>query len=305
MVSRWLHELLFEDWSLKLLALLITMGLWYAVTGQRAPATIRLRGVRLEFLQPNNIEISNDVIEEVSLTLEGSQGKLAELDTRNLVARADITQLKPGDRVARLTPQNVTMELPTDVRITAIEPRSVALRLEPVVEREVEVEAHFEGALPPGYMRRGVQIIPERVRLRGPESHVNAIEKAPTETISLEGQAESLTLPQIAIDVHDRKVVPLDALVTVRVEIIEERIEKQFSNVPVRSATGGQPHPASVSVRLQGPRSVMEKLRPEDVRIIIEEGAEGAVRPRLSLPPDAEGRVELVSTTPSEFLVNR
>ncbi|MCA1635140.1 MAG: hypothetical protein LC802_15970 [Acidobacteria bacterium] len=301
----WLREFFLEDWTLKLLAMLITLGLWYGVTGQRAPSTVRLRGVSLEFFLPENVEIGNDPVEEVDVTLEGSQGKLAEINARNLIARADVTQLKPGDRVARLTRQNVLMDLPVGVHIVEVAPRSVTLRLEPVVVREVEVEARFEGRLPDGFARGNVQINPGKVRVRGPESHVASIERAHTETVSLEGQRESLTLPQLAIDIPDRKVVPLDPNVAVRVEIVEETIERRFVNVPVRSAAGGQPQPASVGVTLRGPRSVVEKLRPEDVRVVVELTEDGATAPRLSLPQEAQGRVQLVSTTPETFTISR
>ena len=47
MGRRWLRELLFEDWGMKLLALAITFGLWWAVTGQRTPASLPLRHVPL------------------------------------------------------------------------------------------------------------------------------------------------------------------------------------------------------------------------------------------------------------------
>jgi YbbR domain-containing protein len=270
---RWLRALLFEDWTLKVMALLITLGLWYAVTTQRAPATMRLRAVQLDFMLPENVEIGNQPVEEVDITLEGSHGKLAELNARNLVARADVTDLKPGDRVARLTDKNVSMDLPDGVRIVEINPRSLTLHLEPVVEREVP--------------------------------DVAAIERAFTETISVAGQRETLTLPQVAVDISDHKVTPLDPTVSVRVEIAEEQAERRFASVPVRSAAGRMIAPASATVTLRGPRSIVESLRPEDVRLVVEVDDNGAPAPRLSLPPSAVGRVELVSTTPSEFAINR
>jgi YbbR domain-containing protein len=302
---RWLRALLFEDWTLKVMALLITLGLWYAVTTQRAPATMRLRAVQLDFMLPENVEIGNQPVEEVDITLEGSHGKLAELNARNLVARADVTDLKPGDRVARLTDKNVSMDLPDGVRIVEINPRSLTLHLEPVVEREVPVEARFEGEPPEGFKRGGIQVAPPSVRVRGPASHVAAIERAFTETISVAGQRETLTLPQVAVDISDHKVTPLDPTVSVRVEIAEEQAERRFASVPVRSAAGRMIAPASATVTLRGPRSIVESLRPEDVRLVVEVDDNGAPAPRLSLPPSAVGRVELVSTTPSEFAINR
>src|ERR1044071_5639085 len=124
----WLRALFLEDWTLKALALLITLGLWYAVTTQRAPATKRLHDVPLEFLLPDNVDIGNDPVDKVDVMLEGSQDKLAVL---------------------------------TDgVRIIEITPRSLTLHLEPVVEREVPVEARFEGEPPAGFARGAVQVAP-------------------------------------------------------------------------------------------------------------------------------------------------
>ena len=302
---QWARGLVVDDWKLILLALFITLGLWYAVTTQRAPATVRLRGVQLDFILPQNVQIGNDPVEEVDVTLEGGQGKLADLNARNLVARANVSDLKPGDRVARLSDKNVEMDLPEGVRITEIAPRSVTLHLEPVVERRIPVEVRFEGEPPEGFRRLNVAVTPEEVRVGGPESHVQAIEKAYTETISLAGQRDSITLPQVAVDIPDHKVTPLDPTVAVRVEIAEEQVVRRISNVPARTAAGGTVTPSSATVTLRGPRSIVEALRPEDVRIVVEAGPEGTLTPRLSLPPSAAGRVELVSTSPSEFTINK
>ena len=303
---QWARRLVVDDWKLILLALVITLGLWYAVTTQRAPATVHLPPVPLEFILPDNVEIGNDPPKSVEVMLEGSQSKLAEMNTRNLIARANVSDLQPGDRVARLSDKNVEMDLPEGVRITEVTPRSVTLHLEPVVERRIPVEVRFEGEPPEGFRRLNVAVTPEEVRVNGPESHVQAIEKAYTETISLAGQRDSITLPQVAVDIPDHKVTPLDPTVSVRVEIVEEQSQRRFTNVPVRSAAGGPVSPATAaSVTLRGPRSIVEALRPEDVRIVVEAGPEGTPAPRLTLPPSAAGRVELVSTSPSEFAINK
>jgi YbbR domain-containing protein len=302
---RWLRALLFEDWTLKVMALIITLGLWYAVTTQRAPAVMRLRAVQLDFILPESIEIGNDPVDSVDITLEGSQGKLAELNARNLVARADVTDLKPGDRVARLSDKNVTMDLPEGVRIVEITPRSLTLHLEPVVEREVPVEARFEGELPEGFRRGAVQVTPASVRVRGPASHVSAVERAFTETISVAGQRETLTLPQVAVDIADHKITPLDPTVAVRVEIGEEQVERRFTNVPVRGTSGGTVSPTTAALTLRGPRSIVEALRPEDVRLVVELVNDGKPTTYLSLPPSAQGSIDLVSTSPSEFAVDK
>jgi YbbR domain-containing protein len=302
--ARWVRALLFEDWTLKALALAITLGLWYAVTTQRAPATTRLHNVPLEFILPESVEIGNDPPKTVEVALQGSQSKLVEMNVANLVARADVTALRPGDRVARLFDM-VRMDLPEDVRIVEVLPRSVTLHLEPVVEREVPVEARFEGQLPEGFRRTGVAVTPERVRVRGPESHVNAVERAFTETISLSEMRGGQPAQQVAVDIPDHKVTPLDATVSVRVDVVEEQSERRFTNVPVRTPSGAALVPPVASVTLRGPRTLVEALKPEDVRLVVEPAEGGPAAPRLSLPPAAQGRVELVSTTPSQFGFDR
>jgi YbbR domain-containing protein len=304
LAADWLREIFLEDLGLKLVALVIAVGFWLAVTGLRAPATMRLRGVPLEFIRPENMEIGNDPIEQVDVTLEGSQARLSDVNARNLVARADLTQFRQGERVARLTPQTVTMDVPAGVRVVGIEPRTVAVRLEPIVEREVDVEPRFEGDMPEGYIRGATQVTPARVRIRGPESHVASIEKVQTETISLAEQRETF-VSQTAINIPDRKISPVEAVASVRIDISEEQIERRFADVPVTSASGGVPQPASVALTVRGARSVVTGLRPQDLRLVLDIGVDGTLRPRLMLPPGLEGRMELVSTSPSEFAINQ
>ncbi len=299
--QRWLREFWLADWGLKLLALLITLVLWFAVTGQRSPATINLRGVSLEFIHAAEVEISNDPMDEVSVTLEGSRGKLDEINARNLVGRVDISQLRPGERVLHLSERTLTMDLPQGVRIVRTEPQSVALKLERSVERDLDVEARLEGDPADGFEVRSIQVNPNRVRVRGPESRVATVERAYTETISLDGQRETLTLPQIAVDITDRKVISLDPAVAVRIEIGEESEERRVFGVAVRSAAGSEVSPSTATVMIRGPRTVIRNVRADELEIIIEQAADGTLKPRLSTSAALNGRVELVSTAPANF----
>lgn len=299
--GRWLRAIFLEDWGLKLLALVITLSLWYGVTGQRVPVTRRLRGVQLSFLRPDDVEISNDTVEEVEVTLQGRKGEVDDLVARNLVATVDISRYKLGERVVRLTPQSVSINLPEGVRIERIEPTSIAVRLEPRIEREVEVMPQLEGKPAAGYELRGWQVTPAAVRVRGPESRVRALERVPTETISIEGLKETLVLSQTAVDILDTKLLALDPIVSVRVEVGEERIEKSFAQVRVVAGDGEQAQPSTASLRLRGERSFVEGLRPENLELVLEKMPDGSIVARL--PQGLRGRVELLSTSPSQFSV--
>ncbi len=215
----WLRKIFLDDLLLKLLALALTLGLWYGLTGQRARATIRLPGIQLTFRLPTDMEISNDLRGDIAATFAGSRQALDRINVRDLVAYVDISDRKPGERVIRLTPESVRLELPDGVRLTRIEPSNVPLHLEPRVQREVTIAPRFEGKLPEGYELRAVNIVPAKVRVRGPASRVNALEHALTESIQLDSLRDTTTVAQVAVDIDDPKINALDATVSVQLEI--------------------------------------------------------------------------------------
>jgi YbbR domain-containing protein len=300
MGRRWLHDLLFADWGLKLLALAITLGLWFAVTGQRAPTTAPLHDVRLSFVLPAGMEISNEPRDRVDLTLRGSKRVLDAIKTGDVSLSYDASSYRQGERVVRLSPNNITLQLPEGINpegvvVERIEPGSIPLRLERRVERELGVQPKIEGKVSEGYELLGVETQPARVRVRGPESHVNALEHAPTETILLDGRTDSFTATQVAIDIQDRKIVALDTVVDVQVKVAEVRATKRLGGVAARAGDGTE---SLLTIEVRGARSIIETLRAADLSVVFDTAPDGTPRPRLLLPPNLEGRIELISTNP-------
>jgi hypothetical protein len=80
------------------------------------------------------------------------------------------------------------------------------------------VDARIEGKPDPAFELGEVIVAPTKVRVRGPASHVNALLRASTETISIEGRRESFDAQQTAVYVSDPKVDVLDP-VSVHVKI--------------------------------------------------------------------------------------
>ncbi len=302
-VEGWLRAIFLEDWSLKLLALAITLGLWFGVTGQRTPATIRLSNVQLNFRLPNEMEISNEPPDKVDAILTGSKESLDRLNSRNLIGFVDVSGYQQGMHTVRLMRDTVTMDLPDGVHIDAIDPNLVALRLEAREVREIPVEVEFEGKLPEGYELRRAATTPSQVKVRGPQSRVRALHRATTEKISLDGLTANTNVAQASINISDDKVTVSDPVVSVYLEIGEQRIEKSFSGIAVRESSGAATRPQTAVITLYGPRSVLEKLRAEEMQIVLEMADDGSITQRLNLPADIQGQIELRSTKPSGFTI--
>ena len=290
-----LRRIFLEDWSLKLLSLAIAIVLWLLVTGQNQPVTAHVN-VQLNFIRPQSLEISNDPPRTVDVMLTGSRNKLDDLTSLDLVATVDLGDQRAGERVLRLA-DKAQITLPQGIKVDGFQPSAIPIRLEEIVDRQVKVEAKIEGKPADGFEVYSVYPNKGSVVVRGPASRVNALEKVMTESIWLAGRKESFT-PNVAIDVPDPKVDLLEPVVDVHVEIGEQRIEKNFSGVSVTTAQGGKVQPATTSVTLSGAASLINALKPEEVKIVLDADLE----PRLEIPEALKGKVILKSVSTSKFV---
>ena len=291
-----LRRIFLEDWSLKLLSLAIAVVLWLLVTGQNEPVTAHVN-VQLNFIRPQSLEISNDPPRTVDVMLTGSRNKLDDLTTLDLVATVDISNERGGERVVRLA-DKAKIPLPQGIKVDGFQPSAIPVHLEPIVERQVVVEPKLEGKPADGFEVYSVHPNKGSVGVRGPASRVNALQRVMTESIWLAGHKESFTA-NLAIDVPDPKVDLIEPVVSVDVQIGEARKEKNFSGVSVSTSQGGKVQPATTSVTLLGATSLIDSLKAEDLKIVLDAVSQ---TPRLELPEALKGKVFLKSVQASKFV---
>jgi YbbR domain-containing protein len=297
-VETLLRRIFLEDWSLKLLSLAIAVVLWLLVTGQNEPVTAHVN-VQLNFIRPQSLEISNDPPRTVDVMLTGSRNKLDDLTSLDLVATVDISDQKPGERVLRLTDKAV-ISLPQGIKVDGFQPSAIPIHLEPIIERQVAVEPKLEGKPADGFEVYAVQPSKGSVGVRGPASRVNAVQRVFTESIWLAGHKETFTARDLAIDVPDPKLDLVDPELNVEIQIGEVRKEKSFSGVNVSTSQGGKVQPATTSVTLLGATSLIDSLKPEDLKIVLD--GPPTLAPRLELPDALKGKVVLKSVQASKFV---
>lgn len=294
-----IRRIFIEDWSLKLLSLGIAVVLWLLVTGQNEPVTAHVN-VQLNFIRPQNLEISNDPPRTVDVMLTGSRNKLDDLTSLDLVATVDISEQRAGERVLRLA-EKAKLPLPQGIKVDAFQPSTIPIRLEPIIERQVVIEPKLEGKPPDGFEVYTVHTSKGSVAVRGPASRVAAIQRVMTESIWLSGHNQSFTAQNLAIDVPDPKVDLLEPVVTVEIEIGEQRIEKTFSGISVSTAQGEKVYPETTSVTLLGVGSLLDSIKPNDLKIVLDSVGE-TLEPRLVLSDPLKGKVVLKTVHASKFV---
>jgi len=297
-VEKLLRKLFVEDWSLKLLSLAIAIVLWLLVTGQNQPVTAHVN-VQLNFIRPAALEISNDPPRTADVMLPSSRNKLDELTSIDLVATVDISDQRAGERVLRLA-DKAQLSLPQGVKVDGFQPSAIPVRLEQIVERQVAIEPKLEGKPADGYEVYSTRASKGSVTLRGPQSRVAALDRVPTESVWISGHKESFTATNVAIDVSDPKVDVIEPVVNVEVEIGERRVEKTFNGVAARDQDGNEVKPATASVTLLGPATLLDSLKANEIAVVVD-----TFGPKLSLPPALEGKIALKSTQPAKFLLGK
>lgn len=279
------RKIFFEDWALKLIALVITFGLWLGVTGLSTPTTKRIT-VPLVPSISNNIEITNTPIEAVDIVISGDKRRIGQINPADLSASLDLTDVAPGDRVVSLTPENVYVALPQGIRLDEVQPSRIVIKLEAVEEREIEVRAQTTGEPAAGYEVYNTSVLPPKIRVRGPAGFIRTLDFVETGTIDISGRKEDLTARQVPVSVANPKAAVLNTVVDVYFRIGERRVERRYS-----IAVPGSPT-RTASFTIFGPRSLLSQTRPDAFKLVDIDPDQGD-EPRLILPPELQDRVEV------------
>ncbi|HEY0461916.1 MAG TPA: CdaR family protein [Pyrinomonadaceae bacterium] len=288
-LTRMIRKIFLEDWTMKLVALVITLGLWLGVTGLRTPTSRRVTNIPLNLRVANDLEITNSPVSEVEIKISGDKSKIDQINQRDLSVSLDLTDVQSGYRTVQITPDNVNIELPVGFKLEEIQPTRIAVQLEKVVEREVRVEADVEGDLTDDFEIYTTIITPPTVRVRGPESFVRPLDSISTEKINVESRQSDFTAQQVQLNVVNPKVRLVDTTVAdVFFHIAERRIEKPYL-VNVKAEKGEK----RASFKLFGARSVIESLRPEDIKIELTKADTGEVSFNVILPPEIQDKTEV------------
>jgi YbbR domain-containing protein len=281
-VKHILRKVFLEDWPLKVVALLITFALWYGVSVSSKKGTATM-AAQLAFRVSDESVLMSAGVQDVTIRIAGDDQTIDRLFGNDIRVAADLTQMPNGDRILTLTPQNVSTNLPSGVKIEDIQPSRIAVKLEAVEEKDVPVQAALVGEPAAGYEVYSTNVNPAKVRVRGPESFMSTLESVPTGPIDIGGARSDLTARQVPISINNPKAAVFNTVADVTIQVGERRVERSFE-----LSSGGK----RIRAVLFGPRSVVAKIKPADLKaeIVHSESSETA---QVILPEALRGAVEI------------
>ena len=293
-----------ENKGLKALSLLLAVLLF--IVSRQPIIDLRLVGVPIEYrgLSPG-VKIVGSTEQTVIVRLSGPRDIVRSLTPNQLLVIADLSGKEPGDRVVQLKMDESF--LPDNVKVMQLEPASIRIKLEPNLTKRLRVEAQLSGKVAEGREIYGVELYPRDVEIEGPQSVVSKMERVLTEKVSMDGRdADFQTSVEVEIPQDSR--VKTQGRIELSVKIGEERLVRRFAAAPVRwidkGATGWL---LTKTVRLEvvGPKSVVESLREDDLRVEVKTSSlpPGVTNltPQVQLPAN----IEIRNIIPREVKVKR
>ena len=176
-------ELLTRNAGWKLFSLLVSLLLWFAFA--RDPDVGAFLAVPVEYRgMPDDLEVSSDLVESVSVDLRGPSEKIANFSAAKSAVVLDFSSIhKPGEQTFQIDERNISV--PSGMRLEHAIPAQIRLHFEQRTQLAVPVQVRFSGDAPKGYQLEHYNVTPEELTVIGPESRVKKIEYAVTDPVDL------------------------------------------------------------------------------------------------------------------------
>ena len=242
-------------WPSALLSVLLALTIWFTVAGrERVEAWINVH-VEIKDVASNYIIMNgNKLPSTVEVRLRGPSGLIRNLTGQNIPMLLSLSSLKLGHNLVPLNGDNIPISGAFD--ILEIRPAMIEVNVDLLGEKEVELTAKSSHSLPSGITR--IELIPpqETIRLNGPQTILDKIDKVEA-LISLPSSVHQreLALPAFINLPQGVTATPQDIVVKALVEGKPKKITVQrsvkFSDVnAVSSDISVKPKTVNVTVQI-------------------------------------------------------
>ncbi len=280
-----------SDLTLKLLAVILAVVLWFQATGERTvPISRQISGVEVELENlPEGFTVMDLSPVSIDLRVEGRREDLSDLRPEDFRATVDMAGAIEGTNR-----RSVLVTGPPRVEIRTVSPAQVEVELELLVEKQVPVKIQLGGRPSPEHEVRPAVIKPTDVFVDGARSRVARVVAAVAQ-VDTSGAREDIlkAVPVRAVDADGQEVggvavrprfvevtVPVVALPPARTFKVQPQVVGEPA--PGFTVEAVEVEPATVEVRAE--RLVLDSIAAVTTEALSVEGA----------TQDVEGTLDVV-----------
>lgn len=318
-----------RDLGLKLLALALAILAWMYSHGEQTREATFVTPV--EYLFPPELVLLNDdpLPEQVVIVASGTRAALSRTREMPLRYVVDLEQAMAG--TTEYSFRQPPSGFPERLRISTVSPAMIRVRFDEQARRTVPVELRVRGELPAGFVETSRSVQPEEVTLVGARSELEALDSIATTPLRINHYTSGFD-GELTIDTTGLHLLPEStSRVQAKVAVEEVLAERELGGVTVALSAGLQVipglevEPEGAVVRLRGPSTVLDMLRPAALRLEVGgpieaapspgqsvnvpwrqgERAEGVLGTALRIDHPRSDRVEVLGVEPAALTVSR
>jgi YbbR domain-containing protein len=210
------RKLIFENWGIKLLSLVLAVSLWFYVTSKGKTEMTLTVPLELRNI-PQNMAVVGNVAGSLDVRVQGQERALRDITVgKKVYGSLDLSLTKIGENVVPISPDDIRR--PSGVTVMHISQSEVKVKLEPLVRKTFRLKPILYGLPAAGYRVRRIAVTPPRIRAEGPDSVIEKLERLQTMPIDVQGATTDLTI-EPKIDYQGKSIKIIDTNISVRITI--------------------------------------------------------------------------------------
>src|SRR5688572_3730054 len=262
---RWLRAAFSENLSLKALSFVLALGL---TAYQRGSEDEEQRTLEVDVIlrlpaTDARRELMTPPPPSIHVTVRGSTRALDTLTSAGIPSVE--VDLRRGDAHAIVFEPEM-FAVPPGVQVNIIDPASIDLEWQDVIERSVPIQASITGRVADGYTVQSVKVDPTSITVMGPASLVEVMQFVRLAAFDVSGKSDGVYRHPLALDQPGQRIQYMGpASATVTVTIGRQLVQRKFARraVLVVGPPQAKTEPKSVDVTVTGPPEVINGLRDE------------------------------------------
>jgi len=280
---------LFENVTLKLVAFILAIVIWFLVVGEKK-SEVRLT-VPLELRNlPEQLEITQQSVSQVEVGVRGFSSVVKQLAPGDIDVHVDLSNVIEGTNSFAISPDEILV--PVGTKVIQVSPSQVDVLLDATGDKTVPVKPITRGIPVEGYILGEITVEPKVITITGARRVIKTVSRTETEAVMVDNIAQDLVkkvkvkLPNgIRIEKEEERVV------SVSVKIVPKVVDLFFEDIPLLVEEEERQFtlfPQAVTALVHGPELELSNMVPADIPAFVEikqlpEGS-SVVQPTFRLP---------------------
>lgn len=258
---------------LKLMSLGLAVLSWFLVT-EAGVGEMTVGRVPVNVLEPSDLAVWAVSSPYLRVKLAGPASELRRIKPTEMKAKYVVEEGRAPEGLWAIDvdcKEKLDFGLVAGVRVTEVIPAKIKVELVRKKTEEVLVEAQWVGRPKPGFEIGDVRIIPQRVRVEGPEPIFEDLRVVQTLPINCSGRRESFTQTIGLVKTHKEHELRIEEMVEVRAQISEEldiRVLEGLKVMVMKPYGWGRTlsiSPDTIDITVEGQKQILAVLKPDKV----------------------------------------